>query len=330
MVNNVSNNLRIGWLGFHIEGLPALQELLKQNITTIEAIITLNEENLAKRSASSNEYEVLSKKYGVPLYKISNINDIESINLLKKLDLDIIFVLGWSQIIRSEALNTVRIGMIGAHASALPHNRGSAPINWAIINGEIETGNTLIWLDEEVDTGDIIDQVRFPITCFDTCFTLYNKVAESNKEMILRLMPDLINGKYPRTKQEFPNNSVLPRRRPSDGIIDWSKNSKQIYDLIRALTKPYPGAFSYLSNEFYYIWNCALIPGLPISGYKPGEIIGPVVSPNDDSCGQLVSCGTGAIILLEVESLDGRVFNGKSLSELNWKGVIFNNGKTLK
>jgi methionyl-tRNA formyltransferase len=322
------NNLRIGWIGFHMEGLSAIKELINQNVE-INAIITLNEEGLSKRSASSNEYDCISKIYGIPLYKVSNINNVDSVKLLKKLDLDIVFVLGWSQIIRSEALASVRLGMIGAHASILPHNRGSAPINWAIINGEIETGNTLIWLDEEVDTGDVIDQAIFPITPYDTCFTLYEKVASSNKDMILKLIPDLINGKYPRATQKLSNEPILPRRKPSDGLIDWSKTSNEIYNFIRALTKPYPGAFSYLGNIRYNIWNCSLLPDYPNTIYSPGEVIGAVVSPNSNACGQLVSCGEGAIIILELEDSEGQMLNGSSLSNKNWKGEVFDNGNPI-
>lgn len=326
MKNQPVNTLRIGWIGFHIEGLPALRAILNQNIN-VEAIITLDAESLTKRSAASNEYDVIGKQYGVPVYKVSNINDDESIKLLTKLNLDIVFVLGWSQIIRPDALNRVQIGMIGAHASVLPHNRGSAPINWAVINGENETGNTLIWLDEEVDTGDIIDQVSFPITPYDTCFTLYEKVAESNKNMILKLIPQLLDGKYPRRRQNLLGEPILARRKPADGIIDWFKTSKEIYDFIRALTKPYPGAFSYLGNQLYRIWDCALLPDFPAENYTPGEVIGPVVSPNSSSCGQLVSCGNGAVVLLYLEDMDELALKGKKLSDLDWKGEVFNDGK---
>jgi methionyl-tRNA formyltransferase len=95
-----------------------------------------------------------------------------------------VFVIGWTQILRPETLKLATIGMIGAHASLLPHNRGRAPINWALIRGEKQTGNSLIWLAEDVDSGDIIDQTVIPISPYDTCASLYTRVGESNKEMI--------------------------------------------------------------------------------------------------------------------------------------------------
>lgn len=117
--------MRIGWIGFHVEGLPALRGVLEHG-AQIEAVLTLRPELAAKRSGAA-DYSTLCREYEVPLYEIANINDTESLALLKRLALDIAFVIGWTQIVRREALQSVRIGMIGAHASLLPHNRGRAP-----------------------------------------------------------------------------------------------------------------------------------------------------------------------------------------------------------
>src|SRR4051794_11319961 len=105
--------LRIGWIGFHMEGIPALKAVLEQG-TPVQAVITLNEQQLGKRSAAA-DYGPLTRRYGVPLHKVANINDGESIRLLRELALDVAVVLGWSQIIRPPALHCCRMGMIGAH-----------------------------------------------------------------------------------------------------------------------------------------------------------------------------------------------------------------------
>lgn len=312
----MKNNIRFAWLGFHFEGYAALMQLVSEKKYPV-AILTLTKELIVKRSGGFNVEEFLHR-YGIPIYYIENINDNNAVDLIKSLDLDVLFVIGWSQIVRIPALSSVKIGMIGAHASLLPHNRGSAPINWAIIKGELCTGNSLIWLSDGVDNGDIIDQQRFDITPYDTCKTLYDKVSLSNAIMISKVLPLLEKGEIPGRKQEHSNEDILPRRRPSDGEIDWSCSSLQIYDFVRALSRPYPGAFSYMNGKRVKIWKSSLLPGNPYPDVKCGNVIGPVFSTDVLSCGQIISCGDGAIIINEIEDEIGEVFYGPSISELKW------------
>ncbi len=315
--------MRIGWIGFHVEGLLALRGILERGFP-IEALITLKSDLAAKRSGAG-DYSLLCREFGVPLYDVANINDDESLSLLRKLSLDVAFVIGWTQIVRPEALNLVKFGMIGAHASLLPHNRGRAPINWALIKGEKQTGNSLMWLADGVDTGDLIDQVVIPITAYDTCASLYEKVAESNRDMIINLIPRLLANERPRRAQSHNEEPNLPGRRPKDGLINWSMKNSTVYDFVRALTKPYPGAFSLLDGKRWTIWQCALLPGSISFDAMPGEIIGPVISPVEGACGLVVACGTGAIVLLELEDDSGETLRGRSLSDQDWKGRVWVN-----
>lgn len=315
----MGNDLRIGWIGFHVEGQSALQSILEQGYR-LEAVISLADRESAKRSGVC-DWDDLCRRHRVPLHKIANINDAESLELLRRLELDVAFVIGWSQIISPEALRTARLGMVGAHAAWLPHNRGSAPVNWAILRGETQGGNTLIWLSPNVDEGEIIDQAAFPITRYDTCATVYGKVADSNRDMILRLLPRLLAGERPGCPQSATDEPLLPRRRPKDGVIDWSRGSQDVYNFVRALTRPYPGAFSFLDKQRYLIWNAAALPGDPYPNASVGRALGAMISPGDsNACGQVVACGHGAVVLLEVETIDGVVWKGRDLSELPWEG----------
>ena len=169
--------MRIGWIGLHTEGIDPCEAVLAGG-WKLETIITHQSEVARKRSGeASDEYKRIGAAHNVPVVEITDINSDSSRELLQSLKLDVVFVIGWNQIIRDEVLRTANIGMIGTHASLLPHNRGSAPINWTIIRGEASTGNTLIWLAPGVDTGDMIDQMSFPITPYDTCRTLYERTV---------------------------------------------------------------------------------------------------------------------------------------------------------
>ena len=316
--------MRFAWVGFHAEGLAALDALLAAG-APIAAVLTLKPELAAKRSGSV-DYEPVCSQYGVPLYFVAGINEPEAFEILERIAPDVIFVIGWHQIVRPAVMRLARLGLVGAHASLLPHNRGSAPINWTIMRGERESGNTLLWLAEGVDEGDVIAQRSFPITPYDTCATLYAHVAATNREMLLELLPPLLAGERPGRRQERSDEPILARRRPADGRVNWDCPAGAVYDFVRALTRPYPGAFSSLDGRQWWIWEAALVPdrGSPSPAVgEPGEVLGPVVSPVSSACGQLVACGSGSIILLDVQDDAGTRLRGKALSEQRWVGKRF-------
>jgi methionyl-tRNA formyltransferase len=314
--------MRVGWIGFHVEGIPALRALVECGVT-VEAVITLGQEAAARRSGNgSAQYRALCQRFGVRLHEVESINDAGSIELLRALDLDLAFVIGWTELLRPAVLSLARGGMIGAHASLLPRDRGRAPINWALIRGERHTGNTLFWLTAGVDNGPVIDQVTIPITPYDTCASLYRRVADANRDMILRVMPALLAGQRPGRPQGPPFGPPLPKRRPEDGCVDWTRSSDEVYDFVRALTRPYPGAFTGAGDDRLTIWRCARLPATADLRARPGEVLGAVVSPSEQACGQLVACGRGAIVLLEVARADGAVLRGRALSDLDWTGSV--------
>lgn len=313
-------SLRFAWVGYHGEGEPAFVALM-QAAVPIVGVVTLNRERRARRSGAI-DYGPLARRFGVPLHEIADINGPDGLAALGALAPDIAFVIGWSQILRPQALRLARFGMIGAHASLLPHNRGSAPVNWALIRGETTSGNSLIWLAEEVDQGAVIDQTAFCITPYDTCAALYERVAESNRDMLLKLVPRLLAGERPGRPQPAPDEPVLPRRRPSDGDIDWRRESGSVYNFVRALTRPYPGAWSWLDGARWTIWQAALVPSAVATPdpAPPGTVLGPVVSPVEAACGQMIKCGDGAIVLLEIEAEDGTALRGPMLASQPWTG----------
>ena len=142
--------ISIVWVGCHEEGLWAFRKLV-ENGYQIKKFITLNDEAFEKRSAGSREYFEICKRNRIPIGIISTIKNREAYVMISEAKPDLLIVLGWSEILPDRLLDIPTIGTVGAHAAMLPHNRGSAPINWAIIKGEKECGNSLMWLDKEVD-----------------------------------------------------------------------------------------------------------------------------------------------------------------------------------
>lgn len=312
--------IKIVWIGFHEEGIEAFKETL-ENKNNVSAFITLNDSSYNRRSAGSRLYADYCKKYNVPYYTVSTIKGEDAYTILNKYQPDLLVVMGWSEILPARLLRIPRIGTVGTHAALLPHNRGSAPINWAIIHGEKETGNTMMWLDEQVDEGKIIDQSSFPITLYDSCKTLYDKVAVTNAVMLNKLLAKLEIGEeisYPITNKT--NEPLLPRRQPKDGKINWNQNGEDIYNFIRALTKPYPGAFTFLNGKKYFVWKAALLP-IP-SKLMTGEIVGSSIGFEENTCGIVVSTLTVMLLITEIEDEEGKLYSGRELSELSLKGVF--------
>ncbi|MBV7332000.1 methionyl-tRNA formyltransferase [Chloroflexi bacterium TSY] len=171
----------------------------------------------------------------------------------------LLLALGWYYIIPRKVRESTPLGCAGIHASLLPKYRGGAPIPWAIINGEKETGVTFFYFDDGVDTGDIIAQKSFSIDDVDTCRTVYEKANQASIDLLKEYLPMMSAGHAPRFAQDETKATVFPQRRPEDGLIDWSWDAKRIQNFIRAQTKPYPGAFTYIEGKKVTIWDATVV-----------------------------------------------------------------------
>jgi methionyl-tRNA formyltransferase len=206
-----------------------------------------------------SDFNYLSKKYKIPLYYYKSSKENEMVKTIKNLKPDIIIVIGWYYMISKEIRQIPPKGVIGIHASLLPKYRGGAPLNWAIINGEKETGISLFYFKSGVDNGDLIGQKKIKINDIDTIKEIINKASKSSIQLLEEMIPKIKNNTAPRIKQNENDATYFPQRSPTDGKIDWSWNSKKIKDFIRAQTKPYPGAFTKIQNKKIIIWDADII-----------------------------------------------------------------------
>lgn len=244
---------RVVFVGCVEEGRRSLDTLLDMRANVL-GIFTLRPD-LAVKVSGAVRWEEIAAAHSIPLHYVRNVNDPDAVRTMRALDPDLVFCVGWTQLLHHEILHLPRLGCIGFHASQLPRYRGRAPVNWATIHGEKETGNTMMLLDEGVDTGDILAQRRFPIEEDDTCATLYEKVARSGDEMIREVLPLIREGRMRRTPQDHQAATVMPRRRPADGVIDWKRTTRMLHDWVRALTHPYPGAFTFIDGARVFVWK---------------------------------------------------------------------------
>ncbi len=292
--------MKIVWVGFHEVGLYAFERFVKNDNYKILSFFTLNDVEFSKRSAGSRRYIDVCKKHQVPVHYISHINDIDSYELLASYEPDIMILIGWSQIVGKKVLDLAKIGVIGGHSSLLPYNKGNSPINWSIIRNEDIGGMTLMFLDETIDGGKIISQLPFYIEFYDTCKTLYTKASELIYIQLFDVLKKISINQLTPMIQPIVEEPLLPRRKPKDGLIDWEKTSLEIYNLIRAITKPYPCAFSYYNKKKVTFVKASYLD-LPYTNFNPGEILGYSKGVEKDNCGVIIACASGLLILNEFE-----------------------------
>lgn len=235
---------------------------------------------------------------GIPVFQPDSIkNNEEFINVLKNLNPDIIVVVAYGKMLPKTILELPKLGCVNVHASLLPKYRGAAPIQWAIINGEKVTGITTIYMDEGLDTGDIIISESIGIDENDNAQDLHNKLAILGGEILIRTLDLIEKGIAPRTKQ-IGEVSYAPMLKKEDGWIDWSKSAEQIRNLVRGLN-PWPGAYTFLHNKLLKIWQVEIINS--DESFLPGVIV-----KADLINGLVVSTGKNHLKILELQAEGGK------------------------
>ena len=246
--------MKIAFIGGVKFSHDVLSEILK-NGWEISVVFTYND-NKRKFFSDFSYFDDLEQQYSFKHVKVNNINDVENVELLKKIQPDLILVMGWSQLLKTEIISIPKLGVIGSHPTELPKYRGRAPIPWSIIKELKESALTFFYIEEGVDDGDILEQQNFLIDLDDDATSIYEKVTHLGRKMILSSLSKIQSGTEKRIKQEpslFIEN--WPKRTPEDGKIDWNDSSKNVLKLIRASTFPYPGAFSFYDNKKIIIWT---------------------------------------------------------------------------
>jgi methionyl-tRNA formyltransferase len=284
---------RIVFVGAHEEARRPFEHLIFLN-ANVAGLFTLEPESLSRMSGGT-DLTGAAHIAGIQVKRGTNVNAAESVAWIRNLAPDLLLVVGWTQLIKSELLNVPRIACLGFHASLLPKYRGRAPVNWAILNGETETGNTLMVLAPGADEGDIVCQRRIRIDLADDCRTIYEKVSLTECEMLDEVLLLIRQGRMPRRKQDSSHATVMPKRRPEDGLIEWNWPAARIYNWVRALTQPYPGAFTYLDGRKIIIWKSRIEAECKNAGAPVG-----CVHIDTDGYPAVVT-GDGIVKLLELQ-----------------------------
>jgi len=275
---------------YHNMGLTGLDALLRHGFH-LTAILT--HEDDPGENCWFGSVKDWAMQHGIPFYTPENIHCPEWIEKITTWNPDILFSFYYRKMIHLDILNIPRFGALNLHGSLLPSYRGRCPVNWVLAKGEQKTGITLHFMVEKPDAGDIVGQREVAIAFEDTARTLYDKLCKEAELLLDDLLPLIKTGQIPRRSQNLALGSYYGGRRPEDGRIDWKQPAQDVYNLVRAVTDPYPGAFSLLENgEKIILWWAKPVPSSTIQ--RPGNV---------ELSGQqvLVKAGHDAIRLLDVE-----------------------------
>ena len=276
---------------YHEMGYGCVEALLKMG-APVAALFTHEDdshEEIWWRSCAG-----LARSHGVPVYTPESLDQpwIERIAAIRPA---IIYSFYYRNLLPDAILRTAPLGAYNLHGSLLPAYRGRAPVNWMLVNGEREAGVTLHHMVARADAGDIVGQRSVPIDDGDTALTLYRKLVPLGVALLTEMHPLIAAGRAPRRAQDVSRGSYFGRRRAEDGRIDWRWPARRIFNLVRAVTHPYPGAFCWLNGRKLLVWEIRIAAEVGRRG-APGEIV------STAGCGAVeVAAGEGSLLITRAQ-----------------------------
>jgi methionyl-tRNA formyltransferase len=244
-----------------------------------------------------DDIRALAASIGAEFHEARQIGAARWRDYWERTAVDLLLTVNWRYMIPAAVYQRARLGAFVFHDSALPVYRGFSPTVWAMINGEAETGATLLEMAEAYDTGRIVGQRIIAMGPDATIAEVMEDVTSAYLDLLAAHLPDLLAGTAPLTAQDEGQTSYACKLLPDDLVIDWAWSSQRIYNLIRATTRPYPGAFTTLAGDRLTVWRAERLPGYPrFVGRVPGRVV-----EIREEVGSVVLTGDGALLLTEVE-----------------------------
>jgi len=284
---------------YHDMGLAGLRALRRAGI---EIACIFSHEDDPDENCWFGSVKKWAIEQAIPLYCPETVNQPEWVDRIAAFRPELIFSFYYRHMLQDEILVIPRCGAYNLHGSLLPAYRGRCPVNWVLVRGERQTGVTLHHMITKADAGDIVGQKAVPIERTDTAVILYKKLCDAGGVLLDELLPQMKTGKAPRLPQDIEKGSYFGGRRPEDGRIDWRWPAERIYNMIRAVTEPYPGAFCLLPDGTKLIlwWATPVEEGARLAVLPPGRV-------EVENNRVLVRTGQGRLNLADVETINDRM-----------------------
>jgi methionyl-tRNA formyltransferase len=291
-------SLRVIFMGTPELACASLRKLLECHEFEVAAVVTQPDRPKGRElKLAASPVKFLAVERDLAVLQPERARDLEFLQKLRQLRPELIAVAAYGQLLPPSLLEIPALGCLNVHTSLLPRYRGAAPIQWAILNGDPETGVTIMKMDSGLDTGPILSRVRTPIREDDDAQTLYGRLAGLGADLLVQTIPRYANGQLTETPQPSEGVSQARKIRKEDGLIDWSKSAREIWNCVRGLV-PWPAAFTHLPerNTVLKIWRAEVV-----------EISAPAARiVTADKTGIVVGCGQQALRLQVVQREGGR------------------------
>ena len=293
--------MKILFMGTPDFAVPVLEALLRDG-QQVSLVVTQPDRARGRgREVLKTPVKQCAEKWNIPVYQPERVKRPEAVQRLREEHADMIVVAAFGQILSQEILDLPRYGCINVHASLLPKYRGAAPIQWAVINGEKESGVTIMQMDAGLDTGDILAQEKVTLAPKETGESLYEKLSALGGELLIRTLPAIADGTAVHTVQREEESCYAGMLKREMGNLVWDGSAAKLERLIRGLNS-WPGAYTFLRGKSLKLWDADVIPALPETvlqngqqGAAPGTILG------SDKNHIYVLTGDGILQLNEVQ-----------------------------
>lgn len=279
--------MKVLFMGGHTLGRVVLDYLLDMNIEIVGVFTTLTDDPWYAG------VEELAKAHGLTLWQGIDVNEPSLIQAFKALRPDLIVSVNFNQILKHPLIELPPKGCINIHAGLLPKYRGRAPLNWAIINGESCTGVTVHFIDKGVDSGDILLQWQVTIRKEDTIAQVYERVERLYPLAVFSALKSIESGVFSRKQQVLSEGFICKRRTKEDGRISWNQSAVAINNLVRGVTRPYPGAYTVVESAEMIIWSASVVT------HKTTQVPGTILSVNP----MIIATGDGGLKITDYEVL---------------------------
>ena len=304
--------MRIVFMGTPDIAATCLSQILDDGFTVVGVYTQPDRPKNRGMKMTFSPVKEVALRHGIPVFQPENFREDETVETLRQLKPDVVAVVAYGRILPQRVLDIPQMGCINIHASLLPKYRGSAPYQWAVLNGEKETGVSAMYLCREMDAGDVIDAVKTPIGPDETAGQLLDRLAELGAELLSKTLARMRSGPVPAVAQDETRVTYAPMLDKGICPIDWKKTARQIHDHVRGLN-PWPVATTELKGTTFKIYETVVIEGS--TGKEPGTLIGVTKK------GLQVACGEGTIEIRTLQAPGGKrmsapdYFRGHPLGE---------------
>lgn len=293
--NNLGDNERLVLFLGTERGLQVLQRIVHDKIGEVAAVCV--QYDTGHGAQASEEIARVARDAGAAVYSSSDVKSSQYAELIKRYDANAALCINWRKLFPMDAVNAAHRGLTVAHDSLLPHLRGFAPLNHSLRLGENKTGVTLFYAAQQADSGDIIAAKETGIGRDEYVKEVRDRVTGLTVELVAEELPKILAGRCLGTPQDESKATFGVRLTPDDGRIDFSRTRREIFNLIRATSHPYPGAFTSLEGREMRVWTASLPEDTPVLATTiPGRVV-----KREENRGVFVSAGDGAILLENVE-----------------------------